>query len=94
MANLQHKRSKETINSLYAWIDKLHLKQPTIGFFVSKYGNEELNKDVENILNWVNKKNTSHLALHKKEWIRARSNYVKASKAKGKQTLKNWVNPV
>ena len=40
LKNVRNRNKKEAINSLYLWIDHLHLKEPSLDYFVSTYGSE------------------------------------------------------
>lgn len=87
------KDSRKLLNSLYQWIDKLYLEQPTIAFFVSKYGNHELEQDMINIMNLITNKHSPNLKVSTKKWKSARSIYLNSHKSKSNTISTYWVNP-
>ena len=85
--------SKETVNALYQWIDKLDMEPPTIDYFVSTYGEGSLDEDLGRIMECINNENASTLALHEKAWSQARLNFLKGLKNWKTETAIDWVNP-
>lgn len=80
-----HKNNSETKQKLYNWLDLLDLREPTIKFFISEFGNSNLKEKNDNLR--INKLSIGT----KKEWKTARNNFLK-----NKNTIiKNndtWVN--
>lgn len=93
MKTANKKNSKNILNALYQWIDKLEMEQPTIAFFVSKYGKGELEQDLINILESINQKHASSLKLNTKKWKLARLLYLSNLKAKPNTISAYWINP-
>lgn len=90
LKNISTQKRDHILNSMYQWIDKLELEQPTMHalnkFIKSKNLKIEI-KDIEAQLE-ANKKS---LVLNKKTWIKSRKKYLykKAhSNVKG-----DWINP-
>ena len=87
----QSKKSVKIINSLYKWMDKLKLKEPTIHFFVNSYGQGILEKDLSSIINASN--DGSNMELNTKHWVQARKSYLNAIHNKTSNNSSDWVNP-
>ncbi len=85
-----HKReNKSTLNSLYRWIDEIHLKEPSLNFFVEKYGSKTLSQQMHNL----HIANPNKIELNIPEWKRARLNYKKHMSSVKSKTLETWINP-
>ncbi len=93
ISNMKKHESKETVNALYQWIDKLDMEPPTIDYFVSTYGEGSLDEDLGRIMECINNENASTLALHEKAWSQARLIFLKGLKNWKTETAIDWVNP-
>lgn len=93
LKSINSHNSTKIMNALYQWIDKLQLDEPTIAFFVSKYGNGELDNDLIQIMNATNSESLKKLNLSKQNWFKARLKYLENLKNKGVNISGNWVNP-
>jgi len=93
ITNTKKHDSKETVNALYQWIDKLDMEPPTIDHFVSTYGEGSLDEDLCRIMEYINNEKASTLALHEKAWSQARLNFLKGLKNWKTETAIDWVNP-
>jgi hypothetical protein len=67
------------LQSLYRWIDQLHLQEPSLAYFQEQYGNPDLLDSPENIFNVA-------------EWSRARNNYIHG-RSNSDYSPEAWVNP-
>lgn len=85
--------SKDILNALYHWIDKLQLDEPTIEFFVSKYGDNLLGEDLKQLMISVNNESPSKLKLNTKAWIQARARFLNKTKTIKTNSTSDWVNP-
>ena len=65
--------------SLYRWIDQLHLQEPSLAYFQEHYGSPDLLDSPENIFNVD-------------EWSRARNNYIHG-RSNSDYSPEAWVNP-
>ncbi|MDX2432901.1 MAG: hypothetical protein QNK35_18320 [Bacteroides sp.] len=65
--------------SLYRWIDQLHLQEPTLSFFVENYGSKVLLDSPESLFN-------------RSEWSRARKNFLRGS-LNTRRDSSPWINP-
>ena len=83
--------SKQSLNALYAWIDRLQLQEPTIEYFVTTYGSDTLQEDLNKIISSVN--TSDSLQLNISAWKKARVLYLKRFKSVKASVLKKWVNP-
>ena len=93
LSSINKHDSKETINALYQWIDKLTLEPPTIEHFVSAYDDGSLDQDLINITDFIKAENTTAVKLHEKAWSQARSKYLMGLTNQQANTLSDWVNP-
>lgn len=83
--------SSVQINSFYKWISMLNLEEPTLSYFVSKFGSNELLQKKEESVNKQQENNFPTVAS--KEWSKLRANYLFfKNKDLGAQS-KDWVNP-
>ena len=83
--------SSVQINSFYKWISMLNLEEPTLNYFVSKFGSNELLQKIEESVNKQQENNFPTVAS--KEWSKLRANYLfLKNKDLGAQS-KYWVNP-
>lgn len=85
--------SKEILNALYNWIDKLQLDEPTIGYFVAKYGDGALSEDFAQLMSSINNEPPSKLKLNAKAWRKGRSRFLNNTRISNKNTSNDWVNP-
>jgi hypothetical protein len=85
--------STKIINTLYSWIDKLDLEQPTITYFISTYGDSTLKQEYASILKAKQNTPSSTLKLDIKKWKMARSNFLAQQKNNFKTITRDWVNP-
>lgn len=86
--SLHRSNSDEMIRSAYRWIDSLHLKEPSIQYFVNQYGvgrlpNFEIADDpIEKLIR----------SIAQKEWKSMRHNYLhRDTQNRKKENL--WINP-
>jgi len=93
LKSINSHNSTKIMNAMYLWIDKLQLDEPTIEYFVSKYGNNELDKDLTQLMSSVEGGTKVKLKLSSKKWIKARSSYLNKSKISTVNTSSDWVNP-
>lgn len=87
IAAVQHKESKNITNSLYRWLDQLHIREPNMRHFIKKYGSDELWRDVAAI----ESNGHADINIQVKEWKNARRNYLQQKV--GKIHDGNWINP-
>jgi len=85
--------SDEIMNTLYRWIDKLQLEEPTVQYFVSKYAKNELSQDLVQLMNSTNTKQSIKLKLSTKPWIEARLKFLNDTKNDSTKDSYDWVNP-
>ena len=83
------KNNKEAFNSLYLWIDRLHLKEPTLAYFVSSYGSDQF----ISIIKQTEQKEPFDPILHVAEIKLARKNFLNRKKGASVATSKKWINP-
>ncbi|MFD1293746.1 BatD family protein [Lutibacter holmesii] len=90
---LKKEDSVEILNALYQWIDKLQLKEPTIQFFVSKYGAEELSEAMTELMNASDSNKSVKLKLKTTPWVIARKKFLRLGKNEKVSVLQDWINP-
>ncbi|MHA7130555.1 BatD family protein [Algoriphagus namhaensis] len=85
--SLRSPSRSETLTAFYRWIDEIHLEEPSLDFFVKKYGSLEMKKA-------VSKGPEQVFALGPAIWDQARKNYMTGDPAPASQS-KNlvWINP-
>lgn len=80
---------KEAINALYLWIDRLHLIEPTVSYFISNYGNDQITNQMKH-----SDQNAPFNPIVLVEDIKiARKNYLKKVSQGSKASPNNWINP-
>jgi len=92
LKEIKKQDSKEILNALYKWIDKLQLETPTIEYFVLKYSNGALDQDLVPLFNSANMESSSILKLNTKGWVRARANFLSTTKNVESNVSNDWVN--
>lgn len=83
--------SKEIINALYKWISMLNLNEPTVHYFASQFGSNELHQEIVQFDNDIKENNVSK--LNTKEWFIARKNYLNQKRNGSVSESQDWVNP-
>jgi len=83
------KNKKESINALYLWIDRLDLKEPTLGYFASNYGNSQLICSIEQ----ATLNQPFDLFSHVEDIKKARNNYLKTINPISISKSDDWINP-
>ena len=89
LKQVSNKNKKEAINALYLWIDRLHLKEPTLTYFASAYGSDLF---ISSIRQTSADKPFDPL-LYIEELKMARKNYLKTSNQISITKSGDWINP-
>ena len=80
VATLRLGNQKMIANSLYRWLDELQLETPSIHEFVFRYGDGEIHTE-------------EFEKITKKQWTRARENYIKSLHINIPNKKTEWINP-
>jgi hypothetical protein len=83
---------KKTTQSLYRWIDELHLPEPSIAYFVKRYGTRELQEEVVRMTK-EGIKPQPRFDLAFGEWKKARKNLRAADTDQIRGRTTGWINP-
>ncbi len=74
-----HARKKDSNKaqlSLYRWLDQLQLAEPTIGYFISHYGSEDMRQKYHDFITARQAENRAKVNYNVAEWQSARKNYI------------------
>jgi hypothetical protein len=85
---LKHKQKETILNTLYRWLDTLNLAEPTLSFFATTYGDENLKNEVRVMQSDSN----LSISLNIKNWTTARENYLKKNISNQKNKSEIWIN--
>lgn len=77
------------LNALYQWIDRLDLEEPTIEYFVKRYGSNELFEALVK----ASKLKKFDPSQHKDQIKTARKNYLIVLKQSERKETTTWINP-
>lgn len=80
------------IQSLYRWIDKLNLDEPSIQYFALRFGASDLKKDMQTLENHFGQIEPG-ISLNLKAWEKARKNYLKETEIEFTANNNEWINP-
>lgn len=83
------KDAKAGLNSLYNWIDRLNLEEPTIEYFAKKYGSNDLISQLDKAKDISDFDPTQKIHHIKK----ARKNYLEKMKQGSEKVSNGWINP-
>lgn len=89
LKQVSNKNKKEAINALYLWIDRLHLKEPTLKYFASKYGCDLFISSIR--LTSLDK--PFDPILHVEDIKKARGKYLKMVNQISITKTGEWINP-
>lgn len=89
LKQVSNKNKKEAINAIYLWIDRLHLKEPTLAYFASTYGSDMF---ISNIRKTSLNQPFDPL-VHVEEIKMARKKYLKTLNQISITKSGDWINP-
>ena len=89
LKQVSNKNKKEAINAIYLWIDRLHLKEPTLAYFASTYGSDMF---ISNIRKTSLDQPFDPL-VHVEEIKMARKKYLKTLNQISITKSGDWINP-
>lgn len=89
LKQVSNKNKKEAVNALYLWIDRLHLKEPTLTYFASKYGNEPFISSIRQ----TSLDKPFDAILHVNDIKKARQKYLKSINQISITKSGDWINP-
>ena len=81
---------KNIIESLYQWIDRLQLKEPTLNYLAKNYGNDRLIRFSHEALEEIPARDFKDMVSDFRE---TRENYLKTSNSESKEGIITWINP-
>ncbi|UCS92072.1 BatD family protein [Echinicola marina] len=82
-------QSKETLKSIYRWIDELDLKEPSLKYFIKNYGTSQLK---EKLATSNGKIEIAFFSHHLNDFKLSRKRYLQG-KGKVFRPSRSWVNP-
>jgi hypothetical protein len=83
---------KETLKAAYQWIDRLHLKEPTLKYFAENFGNDALLNDVH-LLEAQTLSSSKKVSVSTTHWQAARQEYIKTNYSVDTGAKTMWINP-
>jgi len=82
-------KNRTALNSLYHWIDRLDLKEPTLQYFADNFGSKEFAQDIGQLGKANDFDSKSQLHAIKK----ARQNYLTHKNKSQLNNTSDWINP-
>ena len=91
-----HARKKDSNKaqlSLYRWLGQLQLAEPTIGYFISHYGSEDMRQKYHDFITARHTANRATIYYNVAEWQSARKNYIFMRKQGNRPDKEILLNP-